>query len=77
MKVTELKKIFCEKKNSSREVLKIKLVRKESGRAMRRSLKNLCKRRRFGTESKIMGGFDPTHNISRRPDRTKPANYHV
>jgi len=30
MKVTKLKKIFCGKKNSSREVLKIKLVRKKS-----------------------------------------------
>ena len=70
MKVTELKKIFCGKKNSCREVLKIKLVRKKMvvrcGVASKslQAMTTIWHRK----PKKSAGGFDPKHNISRRPD---------
>jgi hypothetical protein len=49
MKVTELKRIFCGKKNSYRKLLKIKLVPKESRHASARLSKN-CKMMHIGTK---------------------------
>jgi hypothetical protein len=68
MKVTELKRIFCGKKNSYRKLLKIKLVPKESRHASVSLSKN-CKMMHIDTETKnLQGGFNSIHNISRRPD---------
>jgi hypothetical protein len=71
MKVTKLKRIFCGKKNSYRELLKIKLVRKKIAHTEAPIFQNHCKMMmRVDTKiENLEGGFDSTRNISRRPDQ--------